>query len=330
MLKKGLFLFAILITIPLSSFSETIDVMIKGVDDGVKSSKQQDYKEALINAKLEAIERAGVQIQAITQVVNFQTKFDMIESKAKAVLLPGFQVMDIGYQSDGTYLVILSGKIQTVSEGLESKELKYAKNLVERGQKLKAKRIVNDIIKNSNDDKVIAEAIYYQILWDFSINEQDTFDKLKAYYPDSKWLSEAEKIVIKRRKERLREIARDGNFIKYVTGVVYDKNTGLEWYAGPDRPTRWNEAKAWVENLTVAGGGWRMPTIDELKTLYQKGAGTRNLTSLLKTTGVYVWSGEARSSTSDWCFHFRRGKKHWFHRDVRPTHERGFAVRFRR
>lgn len=97
--------------LPLSALAEEIDVLIKGVDDGVKTNKQQDYNEAVMNAKLQAIERAGVEVSSITQVVNFQLKFDMIETKAKAVLLPGFQIMDMGYQTDGTYQVVLSGKV---------------------------------------------------------------------------------------------------------------------------------------------------------------------------------------------------------------------------
>jgi hypothetical protein len=131
-------------------------------------------------------------------------------------------------------------------------------------------------------------------------------------------------------------VYRDGSFEKYTTGVIYDKNTGLEWYAGPDRGTAWETTKAWVDNLDVDGGGWRMPTLDELKTLYKKGAGKRNLTPLFEFTGAYVWSGETRrlgdtrSSTSDWCFQFTRGREWWFHRDVLPTYERGFAVRSRR
>jgi formylglycine-generating enzyme required for sulfatase activity len=97
--------------------AESVVVLIKGVDDGVKVSKQQDYQEALMNAKLQAIERAGVEIKSITQVVNFQTKFDMVETKANAVLLPGFQVMDLGYQQDGTYQVVVSGEVQVGHAG---------------------------------------------------------------------------------------------------------------------------------------------------------------------------------------------------------------------
>ena len=123
--------------------------------------------------------------------------------------------------------------------------------------------------------------------------------------------------------------ARDGNFIAYPTGVVYDKNTGLEWYAGPDRRTDWNNAKSWVESLMVAGGDWRMPTREELKTLHKKGAGTRNMTALLKTTGWRVWS-ESRSSSSAWYFGFSSDGKYFGTRNYSLNGLRGFAVRSRR
>ncbi len=127
-------------------------------------------------------------------------------------------------------------------------------------------------------------------------------------------------------------IARDGTFIAYASGVVYDKNTGLEWYAGPDKSTSWNEAERWVENLGVAGGDWRMPTRQELKNLYKKGAGKRSMTPLLKTTGWFVWSGETKGSSSSWYFDFFFGREddgHWRNRDASDP-SRGFAVRSRR
>jgi hypothetical protein len=102
----------LLILFPMQVFCQTIDVLIKGIDDGIKTTKQRDYMEAVMNAKLQAIERAGVEIQSITVVENFQLKYDMVESKANAVLLPGFQIIDMGYQTDGTYQVVLSGKVQ--------------------------------------------------------------------------------------------------------------------------------------------------------------------------------------------------------------------------
>ncbi len=103
---------------------------------------------------------------------------------------------------------------------------------------------------------------------------------------------EKQKALEKARELRGKEIGSDGRFIAYATGVVYDKNTGLEWMAGPDKDTYWNEARSWVEALTVAGGGWCMPTCEELRTLYQGGIGPRNVAYVAKTTGREVWSGE--------------------------------------
>ena len=232
--------------IPFTSNAETIDVQIKGVDDGTKTTKQRDYKEAVLFAKREAIERAGAKIKAITTVKDLVLNSDYIESKAEAVLLPGYNVIDVGYQKDETYLVILIGKVKTST-------------------------------------------------------------------PDSD----------------AREVAWEGSFIKYTNGVVYDKNTGLEWYAGPDKNTTWNKAKLWVERLAVAGGGWRMPTIKELKTLYEQDVGTRNMTPLLKTTGWWVWSGETKDSSSACYFCFNFGDNICYDRND-PEYLRGFAVRSRR
>lgn len=119
-------------------------------------------------------------------------------------------------------------------------------------------------------------------------------------------------------------------FIVYATGVVYDKTTGLEWYAGPDKNTNWNEAKIWIKNLNVAGGAWCMPTKKEIKTLYKRGAGTRNMTPLLKTSGWWVWSGEPKGSSSAWAFAFIGAGREIFSTRNSSNDRRGFAVRLRR
>ena len=133
------------------------------------------------------------------------------------------------------------------------------------------------------------------------------------------------------------EIGRDGNFIAYACGVVWDTKTGLEWFAGPDKDTDWDEAKRWVDNLTVAGGGWRMPKIDELKTLYEKGRGTCNMTPLLgiaslETTSFIVWSGEKDSLEvymSAWYFGYYYGSRYWLTREF-SDFTRVIAVRSRK
>ena len=121
----------------------------------------------------------------------------------------------------------------------------------------------------------------------------------------------------------------EGHYIGYPNGVVLDTKTGLEWVAGPDRDTNWNEAKRWVESLTVAGGGWRMPTMNELEELYLKGKGPSNMTPLLKTTGKIVWSGMTKGFSSAWRLDFSYADRYWSDRD-RSFKFRAFAVRSRR
>jgi hypothetical protein len=127
-------------------------------------------------------------------------------------------------------------------------------------------------------------------------------------------------------KAKEKEIGRDDRFIAYSNGVVEDTKTGLEWYAGPDKNTTWDKAKSWVQNLTIDGGGWRMPTINELKTLYQQGVGTRNMTPLLKITGWWVWSEQTAGSGSAYAFEvgLNAVRRHSLNRKF---NSRGFAVR---
>ncbi len=121
---------------------------------------------------------------------------------------------------------------------------------------------------------------------------------------------------------------RDGVYIVYANGIVKDTGTGLEWVAGPDRNITWDEANLWVKRLDLSGGGWRMPTLNELESLYKKGAGPRNMTPLLKTKGWWVWSGETVGSREARSFAFGHGFKGWIFRGNSAS-ERVFAVRSR-
>ena len=120
----------------------------------------------------------------------------------------------------------------------------------------------------------------------------------------------------------------DGRFEKLVSGVVRDKESGLDWYAGPDKNIDWDDAKKWVEGLKIDGGGWRMPIRTELNGLYQKGAGSRNMTPLLETTGWWLWSGETVGSTGVLAItlDFDNGRELTDRRD-NSNYRRGFAVR---
>jgi hypothetical protein len=124
-------------------------------------------------------------------------------------------------------------------------------------------------------------------------------------------------------------IAKDDQYVSYENGIVYDEKKNIEWVAGPDKDINWDEAKAWVESLSVAGGDWRMPTKEELKSLFKKGAGSRNMTPLLKTTGWRLWSDETEGSEAAWFFNFYDGDYTWGPRESYAG-PRVFAVRSRR
>jgi hypothetical protein len=129
--------------------------------------------------------------------------------------------------------------------------------------------------------------------------------------------------------DKAKVIAKDGHYVSYENGVVYDEKANIEWLAGPDKFVTWDEAKAWVESLTVDGGGWRMPKKDELKSLYKKGVGERNMTPLFKITGWRVWSNETEGESAAWYFNFMDGDYTWGPRESEGN-PRVFAVRIRK
>ncbi|MCG7853284.1 MAG: caspase family protein [Methanosarcinaceae archaeon] len=133
-----------------------------------------------------------------------------------------------------------------------------------------------------------------------------------------------------REEEKKDVIETDERFIAYANGIVHDTKTGLEWVAGPDRDITWNEAKSWVESLKIDGSGWRMPSVEELVGLYKEGVGTRNMTSLLKTTGWWVYTGKYFASTK-LILIFDFGDGHWSTRFSNYDDDgRAFAVRSRK
>ena len=119
-------------------------------------------------------------------------------------------------------------------------------------------------------------------------------------------------------------VRKDGQYVAYANGVVKDTKTGLEWRGGADRDMNWYEARRWIREKF--GGFWRMPTMDQLESLYQSG---RDMTPLLKTTRSYVWSSEKAGvwNADAWCFDFRDGSKREVYRYERSSSAGVLAVR---
>ena len=94
---------------------------------------------------------------------------------------------------------------------------------------------------------------------------------------------------------------------KPITALSPTSLTGLDWYVRPNADNNWYEAKAWVDGLTVAGGGWRMPTVPELKGIYQKGASRVNMDPLFEPKSAWVWSGQMDDARTYYGFAFYSG-----------------------
>lgn len=118
----------------------------------------------------------------------------------------------------------------------------------------------------------------------------------------------------------------DRHLVRYDSGVVYDTESGLEWYAGPDRSMSWQEAESWVTGLSAVGGGWRMPTRNELDALYSIGDGVNNITYLLYNSGYWLWAGRTIDASSRWIFSFSYGGEGW---NGQPPADGGRAIAVR-
>jgi len=191
-MKKGIILFTILLlglSQPFNAAAEVIEVLIKGIDNGTITSRDRDYKEAVMNAKLQAIERAGVSVKSITKVENFKLKYDMVESKASAVLLPGFQIIDMGYQKDGTYQIVLSGKVQTgetlPQEGRFWGKLRFQPQIFKSYKEARdawmtsAKRNIDNQYVNNEDGTVTDSKT--GLMWTKSYKMKENIAEVKKY-----------------------------------------------------------------------------------------------------------------------------------------------------
>jgi len=123
---------------------------------------------------------------------------------------------------------------------------------------------------------------------------------------------------------QVKETKKDGPLSAYEDDTVLDNRTKLMW-ARFDNGTdiNWTDAKKYCEQYR--GGGykdWRLPTQDELATLYdakksyQTPCGsTVHTTKLIEISCSSLWSSETRGSgdTAEAAFfQFSSGKRFWY------------------
>lgn len=92
---------------------DLVEFKVIGYSSGKKKNLKDDYNEALVDAKIKAIERAGIKIDSITKVENFEVKSDMVEAQSKGAIEPGYEIMEVGYDENGVYKILMIGKVRT-------------------------------------------------------------------------------------------------------------------------------------------------------------------------------------------------------------------------
>ena len=97
-----------------------------------------------------------------------------------------------------------------------------------------------------------------------------------------------------------------------LVGTVKDASTGLTWQreASADQQT-WTAAKATCDALTLAGGGWRLPSMSELQSLIDESQSDPAIDSAAfpDTPSEGFWAGTPLAGMPDaaWFVSFLEG-----------------------
>ena len=111
--------------------------------------------------------------------------------------------------------------------------------------------------------------------------------------------------------------------------VVYDKETKLIWQRkGSSKKMSWSNAKEYCENLLWGGyDDWRLPTIDELKSIVDYSRYNPAIdTDYFDIKSDYYWSSTTDVSDSSYAWHvlFDGGNDHWH---LKSLHDYALCVR---
>jgi hypothetical protein len=96
------------------------------------------------------------------------------------------------------------------------------------------------------------------------------------------------------------------------TDAVHDQSTDLTWQQLVDPASRtWDEARTYCQNLTVTGGGWRLPRLNELRTLVDFGRTGPSIDpdAFPDTPGENFWTASpfVRTPGNAWYVYFQDG-----------------------
>jgi len=110
----------------------------------------------------------------------------------------------------------------------------------------------------------------------------------------------------------------DNDYVDNGDGTITDRTTDLMWQkAGSPDYMRYKNAKAYVENLNRDGFAgyrdWRLPTVDELKSLLTKEKQSNDLyiDPIFNKKQRWCWTSDQRKSGVAWFISFYFGQVDW-------------------
>jgi hypothetical protein len=98
-------------------------------------------------------------------------------------------------------------------------------------------------------------------------------------------------------------------------GTVYDAKSKLTWQQTVSSSTYpWLDAKTYCAGVSLGGGGWRLPTVEELKTIVDKSRANPAIdsTAFPSTPADRFWSSSPFSPSHAWAVYFDSGQAYSF------------------
>jgi uncharacterized caspase-like protein len=139
--------------------------------------------------------------------------------------------------------------------------------------------------------------------------EREELEQAKALMAEKESLEE-ERQKLEKEKQKLAmaprpKVERTERF-SLEGGVIDDSKLGLQWAPANGQSMNHYEAEKYAQNLSLAGGGWRLPTRAELKSLYDTSK-PGNADLVFNINNNLVWTSELVGSSSAWYFYFNDG-----------------------
>lgn len=135
--------------------------------------------------------------------------------------------------------------------------------------------------------------------------------------------SHDEEILSKQGETSILKTSLSSRFKTSKSGVIEDSKLGLQWAPSDGQRMNHYEAEKYARSLNLDGGGWRLPTRAELKSLYDTSfkrhiepsfniERKRNAASMC----IWVWTSELSGPSGAWGFEFTTGSEGSSYRDI--------------